>query len=161
MNARDLTGKRGEFIASERLLDFCGNPLPYFDPHPLGEKFPTYDLLVELTGGSRSRPYFLAQVKSTRTGGKKEMTDLKVQLKAKDVRSMLACPIPTYLIGVDEKAEVAYIVSIHGKITGGISSIPTKYPLDRGNLKILRDEVRAYWKSLAVSSKSKTSAFVL
>ncbi len=161
MNQRDLTGKRGEFIASERLLDFCGNTLPYFDPHLLGEKFPTYDLLVELTGGSGSKPYFLAQVKSTRSGGKKGMIDLKVRLETKDVRAMLVCPIPTYLIGVDEKAEIAYIVSIHGKIIGGISSIPTRYPLDRGNLRILRDEVRAYWKTLAASSKLKTSAFVL
>jgi hypothetical protein len=161
MDARDLTGKRGEFIASERLLDFCGNPLPYFDPHRMGEKFPTYDLLVELTGGRGSKPYFLAQVKSTRSGGKKGMAKLQIQLKASDVKAMLVCPIPTYLIGVDEKAEVAYIVSIHGKITGGISSIPTAYPLDRGNLKRLRDEVRTYWKTLAVSSKSKTSAFAL
>jgi hypothetical protein len=161
MTARDLTGKRGEFIAAERLLDFCGNPLPYFDPHLLGEKFPTYDLLVELTGGSGSRPYFLAQVKATRSGGREGMTDLKVQVKAKDVRAMLICPIPTYLIGVDEKAEIAYIVSIHGRITGGISSIPTAYPLDRNNLRTLRDEVRAYWRTLAISSKAKTSAFVL
>ena len=94
MNARDLTGKRGEFIASERLLDFCGKPLPYFDPHLLGEKFPTYDLLVELTGQHASKPYFLAQVKSTRSGGKKGMTDLKVQVKAQDVRAMLRLPDP-------------------------------------------------------------------
>lgn len=161
MNARDLTGKRGEFIASERLLDFCGNPIPYFDPHLLGEKFPTYDLLVELTGGAGTRPYFLAQVKSTRSGGGKRVADLRVQLKAKDVKAMLVCPIPTYLIGVDEREEVAYIVSIHGKIKGGISSIPTAYPLDRGNLRILRDEVWAYWKTLAVSAKSKTSSFVI
>jgi hypothetical protein len=161
MNARDLTGKRGEFIAAERLTDFCGNPLPYFDPYQLDGKFPIYDLLVELTGGRGSRPYFLAQVKTTRSGGRKGMTDLKVQLKAADVRAMLVCPIPTYLIGVDEKAESAYIVSVHGKISGGISSIPTAYPLDRGNLRILRDEVRAYWRTLAVSSKSKTSAFAL
>src|SRR4051812_27794132 len=147
MNSRDLTGKRGEFIASERLLDFCGHPLPYFDPHLLGEKFPTYDMLVELTGDHGSKPYFLAQVKSTRSDRKKGMTDLKVQLKARDVRAMITCPIPTYLIGVDEKAEIAYIISIHGKIKGGISSIPTAYPLDCGNLKILRDEVRAYWKT--------------
>jgi hypothetical protein len=52
-------------------------------------------------------------------------------------------------------------VSIHGKITGGISSIPMAYPLDGNNLRILRDEVRAYWRTLAVSSKTKTSAFVL
>jgi hypothetical protein len=161
MTSRDLAGKRGELIAAERLLDYCGNPLPYFNPHLLGEKFPTYDLLVELIGGSGSKPYFLAQVKSTRSGGRKGMTDLKVQVKPRDVRAMLACPIPTYLIGVDEKAEIAYIVSIHGKLAGGISSIPMAYPLDRHNLRILRDEVRAYWRILAVSSETKTSAFVL
>ena len=160
MTSRDLTGKRGEFIASGRLLDFCGNPRTYFDPHLLGEKFPTYDLLVELTSGSGSKPYFLAQVKSTRSGGRPGMTDLKVQVNAKDVRAMLVCPIPTYLIGVDEEAEIAYIVSIHGKITSGISSIPTAYPLDRNNLRILRDEVRAYWRTLAVASRTKTSAFI-
>ncbi len=159
MDARDLTGKRGEFIASGRLLDFCGNSLPYFDPHLLGEKFPTYDLLVELTGGKGSKPYFLAQVKTTRSGGTAGVAKLKLRLGAKDVRTMIICPIPTYLIGVDERAEIAYIVSIHGKIQNGISSIPTTHPLDRGNLKILSDEVRTYWKTLAASSKAKTSAF--
>src|SRR5208282_5371550 len=94
MHARDLSGKRGEFIASERLLDFCGRSIPYFDPYLLGEKFPTYDLLVELTGQHASKPYFLAQVKSTRSGGKKGMADLKVQLKAQDVRFMIRCPFP-------------------------------------------------------------------
>jgi hypothetical protein len=80
---------------------------------------------------------------------------VKVQLRAKDVQKMLTCPIPTYLIGVDEKAENAYIVSIHGRIKGGITSIPRAYPLDRNNLRILRDEVRAYWRTLAVSSKKE------
>ena len=65
------------------------------------------------------------------------------------------CPIPTYLIGVDEKAEVAYIVSIHGKLTGGISSIPTAYPARSRQLRILRDEVRAYWRTLAARQKRR------
>jgi len=104
---------------------------------------------------------FLAQVKSTRSDGKKGMADLKVQLKAQDVRFMIRCPIPTYLIGIDEKAEVAYIVSVHGNLTGGISSIPTRFPLDRGNLRVFRDEGLAYWRTLSPSSKMKTSAFVL
>jgi hypothetical protein len=161
MHARDLAGKRGDFIASERLLDFSGRSIPYFDPYLLGEKFPTYDLLVELTGQHASKPYFLAPVKSTRSGSKKGMAELKVQLKAKDVRFMIRCPIPTYLIGVDERAEVAYILSIHGNLTGGISSIPTAFPLDPGNLRVLRDELLAYWRMLAPSSKMKKSAFVL
>jgi hypothetical protein len=46
MSARDLIGKRGEAIVTARLMDFCGNPEPYFDVHPLGEKCPTFDYLV-------------------------------------------------------------------------------------------------------------------
>jgi hypothetical protein len=161
MHARDLSGKRGESIALTRLLDFCGREEPYFNAHFLGEKFPTYDLLVELTGRHASKPYFLAQVKSTRSGGNKTMASLKVQLKAQDVRYMVSCPIPTYLIAVDEKAEVAYTLSVHGKLRGSISSIPKKFPLDCGNLRILHDEVATYWKSLALSSGSKTSVFTL
>jgi hypothetical protein len=47
MAARDRTGKRGEAIATARLMGFCGNHDPYFDVHPLGEKCPTFDHLVE------------------------------------------------------------------------------------------------------------------
>ena len=159
MDPRDLTGKRGEFITSSRLLDFCNKHTPYFNPHLLGEKFPTYDLLVELTGGRLGSPYFFAQIKTTRSGGEGGMLNLKVRLKAKDVRAMVMCPIPTYLIGVDEKAEIAYIVSILGTKQKGISSIPTTYPLNRNNLKVLRDEVRDHWKSLTISSKAKSSTF--
>ena len=119
MGARDLTGKRGEWIATMRLTDFCGNPIPYFDPHLLDGKFPTYDILVELTGGSGSKPYFLGQIKTTRLGSGRAVKQLKVGLRAMDVRAMICCPIPTYPIGVDEVSEVAYIVSIYGGLMGG------------------------------------------
>jgi len=161
MSARDLIGKRGEQIAMARLMDFCGNPLPYFDPHPLGEKCPTYDFLVELIGSGSSNPYFLAQVKSTKKSVTKGTADLKLKVKARDVQSMTRCPIPTYLIGIDEPAAKAYIVSVHGALKGGISSIPTSYPLDANNLRILRDEVWTHWQILSQSSKSKNSAFTL
>ena len=89
------------------------------------------------------------------------MADLKVRLRAHDVQFMVHCPIPTYLIGVDEEAEMAYIISIHGSLAGGISSIPMTYPLDPGNLKALYDEVLGYWRKLARLSRAKTSVFVL
>jgi hypothetical protein len=56
---------------------------------------------------------------------------------------------------------VAYIVSMHGNLAGGISSIPMIYPLDPGNLKALYDEVLGYWRKLARSSRERTSVFVL
>ena len=80
-------------------------------------------------------------------------------LQAKDVQKMVACPIPTYLIGIDEPAAKAFIVSIHGQKSGRISSIPTTYPLDCKNLMKLWDEVGMYWKTLAGIAGSKSSAF--
>jgi hypothetical protein len=156
---RDYIGKRGEAIATERLMDFCGNPIPYFDPHFLGEKCPTYDLLVELVGAGHSSPYFLAQVKATGQGYTQGGVELKVAVKAKDVQKMVGCPIPTYIIGIDEPAAKAFIVSVHGPLSKRVSTIPTSYPLDPGNLKRLWDEVKAYWTTLGGTAKAKTSAF--
>ena len=75
MAAHDLIGKRGESIVIARLMDPCGNPEPYFDPHPLGEKCPTYDFLVELVNAGDSVPYFFVQVKATRGVSRKRSAD--------------------------------------------------------------------------------------
>ena len=116
MSVTDSIGKRGESIAVSRLMDFCGNSLPYFDPHPLGEKCRTYDFLVEVIGGRQ--PLLLVEVKSTRQSRSLEL-ELNVQVTAEDIISMVQCPIPTYLVGVDDLKEKAYIVSIHGKRSAG------------------------------------------
>src|SRR6516165_7704437 len=116
MATRDFIGKRGEAIVIARLMDFCGNPDPYFDVHPLGEKCPTFDYLVELVNAGDSVPYFLAQVKSTRRGFRGKKRRLLVQVHADDVRRMVRCPFP-YLIGVDEPNDRAYVVSVYGAIS--------------------------------------------
>ncbi|HUG93983.1 MAG TPA: DUF4365 domain-containing protein [Planctomycetaceae bacterium] len=157
MAAQDLIGKRGESIVSARLLDFCGNPLPYFDPHNLGQKFPTFDYLVELVSAKGMKPYFFAQVRATKQGYTRGSMQLRVAVKAREIRTMVRCPIPTYVIGVDEPTETAYIVSIHGSMKGRLASIPTRYPLDCSNLKKLWGEVASYWESL--DPRRRTSAF--
>lgn len=154
-------GKRGESIATAARLDFCGHPTPFFDPHFLGEKGPTYDLLVELVNAGSSPPYFFAQVKATTMGFAPGTLNLRVALQAVDVRRMVLCPIPTYLTGVDEPASQTYIVSIHGHLKGRIASIPSTYRLDGPNLKILYDEVRAYWATFSNAVGTKTSAFTI
>ncbi len=159
MSARNHIGKRGESIVTARLMDFCGNPEPYFDLHPLGEKCPTFDFLVELVGPEESVPYFFVQVKATKMGYGKMGRHLPVQVKKEDVRRMVLCPVPTYLIGVDEPKDKAYIVSIHGNLKSPITSIPTKYPLNHKNLRILWDEVRAYWQKLDYSAKTSIFTF--
>ncbi|MHC5539515.1 DUF4365 domain-containing protein [Singulisphaera rosea] len=159
LGSGDLLGMRGERIAELRLTDFCGNALPYFAAHFLGDKFPTYDLLVELVGVAGSRPYFFAQVKSTRKVGGTARAGIRARIESADVEAMVACPIPTYVIGVDEPGEEAYILAIDGSRTGPISTIPRKYPLGPANLKILYDEIRGYWGTLAGAAKTKASAF--
>ena len=135
-------GKRGEAIATERLMDFCGNPQPYFDPHFLGDKCPTYDMLVECVGTGSMTPYFLAQIKATKRRYNHNSVKLKLAINPGDVQKMVRCPIPTYLIGIDEPEASAFIVSIHGKRSSRISSMPTAYPLNASNLARLWDEVK-------------------
>jgi hypothetical protein len=139
-------------------MDFCGHPDPYFDVHPLGEKCPTFDFLVELVNAGESVPYFLAQVKSTGQGFTKKGRRLLVQVDAADVRRMVRCPFPTYLIGVDEPNDRAYVVSVHGSISGAIASMPSRYPLTPRNLRKLWEEVTAHWKNLDATAKA--SAFL-
>jgi hypothetical protein len=158
MATRDLIGKRGEAIVTARLMDFCGNPDPYFDVHPLGEKCPTFDYLVELVNAGDSVPYFLAQVKSTQKGFTKASRRLPVAMDEEDVRRMVQCPFPTYLIGVDEPNDRAYVVSVHGGMHGAISSMPSRYPLTPRNLRRLWEEVSTHWQKL--NAAAKVSAFI-
>src|SRR5262249_6400965 len=134
MEARDLIGKRGEAIVCAALTAFCGRPLPYFDPHPLGEKCPTFDYLIELLGTGGKPAHFFVQVKATQQGYTSRTADLKIAVGVDDVRKMTNCPVPTYLIGVDEPAGLAFILSVHKRRRTGISSITTKYPLNPPNL---------------------------
>jgi hypothetical protein len=160
MATRDFIGKRGEAVVMGGLLDFCGNPNPYFDPHPLGEKCPTFDYLVELVGNWKSPPYFLVQVKATQRSSSPNVLQLPVSLKANDVQKMVHCPIPTYLIGVNEPNARAYIIGIHAPLKiKTISRISTKHPLNPENLKRLHDEVDAYWRTM--DPALKTSSFTL
>jgi hypothetical protein len=159
MATRDLIGKRGESIVATSLMDFCGNPDPYFDLHSLGEKCPTYDYLVELVNADDSVPYFFVQVKATQKGFTKKQRRLVVQVDASDVRRMVRCPVPTYLVGVDEPTGQACVVSVHGSMVGPIASMPSTHPLNRKNLKTLWDEVTAYWRKLDPSAKTSVFTF--
>jgi hypothetical protein len=58
---------------------------------------------------------------------------------------MAVYPAPTYLVGIDETRATGYIGCIRKKMNKPISSLPTTYPLDCTNLKILWEEVKGYW----------------
>jgi hypothetical protein len=111
----------------------------------LGEKARTLDFLVELVGAGERTLFFFAQVKTTRKGYTKKDRRLKVEMSATDVRRATLVPAPTYLIGIDDRDETAYIAPILEGMTDGLSSIPTTCPLDCVNLPRLYEEVEQFW----------------
>jgi len=159
MGQRDEIGIRGEALFTAAIMKFCGRKRPYFVSHFLGEKFKTLDFIVELLGVRKGSPYLFVQVKTTRRGysesrdGKK----LRVGVKQVDVCRMRDYPAPTYLVGIDEVGEKAFIISIDERTTTAISGMTTRYELDGPNLIILWNEVRSYWEQRDM--KVRKSAF--
>ncbi|CAN5704806.1 hypothetical protein BH23PLA1_BH23PLA1_44780 [soil metagenome] len=148
MTATDDIGLRGESIFVVRITEPCGpDQSPLFRPHFLGEKFPTLDHLVELVGLEGRSAYFFAQVKTTTRGCTTTPPQrLRVSVSQVDINRMLVYPAPTYVIGIDERTEQAYIGSVNGIALGRIASLPTTYPLNSANLQVLWSEVERFWR---------------
>ena len=141
----DDIGNRGQDLLSLLLTDLCGRNVPYFRPRFLGDKFPTFDFIVEVVDNPAY--FFFAQVKATTKGYTKKENRLKVQVGQTDVGRMVACPAPTYLIGIDaSRIGVGYLLSIN-ESRASIASLTTRFQIDCSVLKDLRDEVIDYWKS--------------
>jgi hypothetical protein len=79
---------------------------------------------------------------------------LKVEVSKSDVIGMVLYPAPTYVIGIDEKQETAYIVAVHAGMDKKISSLNTAHRLDCTTLKQLWDEVKDYWKDKDMTQKT-------
>jgi Domain of unknown function (DUF4365) len=149
MGKADHIGVRGESIEISKLAMFCRTKphMPYFEAHFLGEKCRRYDYLVELVDAGERPQFFFVQVKATQ----KELTKrqdpprLRVEVSKDDVRQMVACPIPTYLVGVHEPTERAFVIAIHGAMSEAISSITTAHELNPLTLRKLWEEVKEFW----------------
>jgi hypothetical protein len=70
---------------------------------------------------------------------------------------MVLYPAPTYVIGIDEMEEKAYVVAAAAGMNKKISSLSTANPLNRDTLKLLWEEVRDNWKDRDM--EQKTTAF--
>jgi hypothetical protein len=156
----DFIGGRGEAIAFARLGRIWRDDadLPYFWPHYLGEKCETFDFLVELVDAGESTPFFFVQVKSTRKDFSKSQIPprLQVQVSQKDVRRMVAFPAPTYVVGVHEGEERAFIVSVYGAMIEAIHSITTAHELTGETLRRLWQEVREFWEGRDMSRSASS-----
>ncbi len=145
MDARDDIGRRGEIIFCACITKFCGRSTPFFRPYFLGEKAQTLDFLVELVAAGDQTRFFFAQVKTTQKGYTRKERRLKVGMNGSDGRCFSLVPAPTYLVGIDEPQEIAYLAPILEGMKDTISSLPTTFPLDCANLARLHDEVEQFW----------------
>ena len=65
MSKEDI-GDRGQAMFVVVMTELCGRNEPYFRPRFLGDKFPTFDYLLELVDSPGY--FFLVQVKTTTQG---------------------------------------------------------------------------------------------
>jgi hypothetical protein len=141
--AREDIGERGQWLFCVLMTELCGRADPYFRPHFLGDKYPTFDYIVELVDCPAY--YFFVQVKGTRQGYTKDPVRLKVQVTQEDIDRMVACPAPSYVVGIDvETVGVGYLLSVN-EPRAHVASLTTSFRIDCDNLRHLRDEVRDYW----------------
>ena len=59
---------------------------------------------------------------------------------------MVAYPAPTYVVGVHEEEERAFLIAVHGAMSETILSITTAHELTADTLLRLWVEVRDFWR---------------
>jgi hypothetical protein len=158
MEKSDFIGRVGEAIAFMRLGKLCrvDSDSPYFIPHSLDGKARTFDHLVELVDADESPRFFFVQVKSTRKDFTKNQDPprLRIEVSERDVRRMVACPVPTYVVGVHEPTDRAFLIAVHGEMSEAISSMTTAHELGPDSLEKLWNEVRAFWQDRDMTQKT-------
>src|SRR5262249_24412128 len=83
---------------------------------------------------------------------------LKVSVAARDVCRLASYPAPVYLVGIGEEQECGFLLAVLSGSTSAIPSLPTRFPLDCANLRLLYDEVSQFWSRSPASLTG--SAFV-
>lgn len=145
--AFDDIGDRGQWLFCLLLTQIVpGRNEPYFRPRFLGDKYPTFDYLVELVGSEEH--FFFVQVKSTRQGYRsgKSVRRLRVNVDKIDAERMATSPVPAYVVGIDEPGEVAYLPSMNESRSAGLGGLPARHLLGN-NLQRLWQEVHDFWMS--------------
>jgi len=153
---KDALGARGESIFRSVITKLHGDK-PLFRPAFLGEKWPVADFGIELW--AHPGKLFLIQVKATSSTVNTQKR-LPIGVAVGRANALYGAPMPSFVVGVHEPSEEAYIVTADARRTSRISTIPTKFPLGSATVRqTLHDEVLAFWNGLGVVKASKVSAF--
>jgi hypothetical protein len=140
----DDIGDRGQWTFCFLFTAPYGRADPIFRPRFLGDKYPTFDYIVEVV--DRPEYFFFVQVKSTTKGYTEHPPyRLKVQVSQTDVERMVACPAPAYVVGIDTTADdLGFLLSVN-EPRENVASMTTAHRIDGDLLLRLRDEVVAFW----------------
>ena len=123
-----------------------------FQTTPLGDKYPTLDLLVDLIDDQdEAVGYFFVQVKGT-TKPRPPGGRLPVEVELLHYNRMVRHPSPTYLIGVDLcdlRQPAAYLIAASAERAAMLSSMSRTFDLAEDAVRIaLYDEVVRYWAAV-------------
>lgn len=143
-------GRLAELLAAAALSRPTGPPRgrPLFRATPLGDKYPAVDFLVDLVDrNDASRGFFFAQVKGT-ASAKPTTPRLPIDVARDRFNRFAGITAPTYLLGVDVRTEVTYLVSAWKARRSPVSSISKAFSLDEDSVKVkLYQEVLAFWNA--------------
>ncbi len=146
----DQVGRLAELVAATDLSRPVRHPYrrPLFRATFLGDKYPAVDFLVDVLGAADvSLGFFFVQVKGTVEGGAAGAR-LAVDVALDRFNALVRIPAPTYLVGVDVIAEVAYLVAAYRPRNARVSSMTRAYSLRDDSVKIeVFREVLAFWKA--------------
>jgi len=109
----NVIGDRGEIVFELAITDYSQFRFPLFRPAFLGAKWPTIDYYVELLGVPNGSPFFFAQIKTTREPLSQNALVLEIKVERAKCARLFRIPGPTYLIGVHEPTQRAFIRSVH------------------------------------------------
>ena len=152
--AREDIGERGQWLFCTLFTELCGRDDPFFRPRFLGDKYPTFDYIVEVVDNPAY--FFFVQVKATTQGYTAQEHRLKIQVDQEDIDQMVAYPAPAYVVGMDiTTTGQGFLLSVN-EPRDNVVSLTTKFRIDCELLEQLRDEVIAFWSSrnmILVSSR--------
>jgi hypothetical protein len=138
-------GDRGESIFELAIRDYSQFPRPLFRPAFFSDRWPAVDYVVELTGVKGMTPVLFVQVKSTQEPIANNR--IPVSLPPKKKKALARIPGPTYVVGVQEPTRRTFIRAVFEVEGPGVYDIPVTHELTPANLRILYDEVRAFWRT--------------
>ena len=143
--AKEDIGERGEWLFRLLMTELCGRADPNFRPRYLGEKYPTFDFIIEVV--DQPAYFFFVQVKATTLKYTVKERRLRVQVGQDDISLMVAYPAPTYVVGIDvTQFGVGYLLSVN-EPRDNVASLTTQFQIDCDVLKFLRDEVVGFWSA--------------